>query len=45
MPYQEDELFDTLLDDEEEEKGEESDANDDEFLEPDEPEGKDWGEE
>lgn len=44
MPYQEDELTDTLLD-EEEEGSEEDDANNDAFLEPEEPEGEDWEEE
>jgi len=44
MPYQEDELFDTLLD-EEEKEDKEGDSDDDEFLEPDEPEGEGWEEE
>jgi hypothetical protein len=45
MPYQDDdELFDTFLN-EDEEEDKEGESNDDEFLEPEEPEGKDWEEE
>ena len=44
MPYQEDELFDTWLD-EEGEEDEEGGSSDDELVEPPEPEGEDWEEE